>query len=523
MLARVPSLAVLALVASVSMAPPAPAQELVFASPVTDFELDPATFIPTILDGDFDEDGRTDVLLVEGVPLRRATALLGQAGGGFATGPVSSLNSTGDVALIADLDGDGHLDLLGNGIGFGLAMAVGLGAGDGSFGPGLGIPEAQPFTFVSLATAGDLDLDGDLDVVATRPYAQVLRNAGDGTFTSGGSLSGEATAFVQPRAIALADLADDGTPDLVVGMSDSLQRIHAGLPGGTLTVEPELLSLGTVPSGTPGWSFGSVVADVDGDGVLDLAQTHTGDFSLQMRPGLGDGSFGPEVTSPFLSPPSFNLNQAGRIRLGDWDGDGTTDAAVLVPGRLEVHLLRGLGGGAFEASAIVSAQSAVRHAVVLDVDQDGREDLMGTRQAFGLVTIPDAVVFRNATYTAAEPFVDLGDALPGTRGYPVQLAEGSLTFATPLTIRLENGLPGATPFLVVGLSALELPFKSGVLWPQVEFIQGTAPVDSQGKSEFPAIWLATAGGFDLWFQYWFADMGAPAGFAATSGVRASVP
>jgi hypothetical protein len=519
---RVTSLIAVALVATLSLAPSVPAQELVFASPVTEFALDPATFIPTILDGDFNEDGRPDVLLVETSGADRATPLLGLPGGGFATGPLSFLSSTGEVMLIADLNGNGHVDLLGTG-GFGIPMALAPGAGDGSFGAGISIPEAGSFTYVSLATAGDLDLDGDLDVVATRPYAQVLRNAGDGTFTSEGSLSGEATASVLPRSITLADLADDGTMDLVVGMSNSLQRVHAGLPGGTLTVDPEVLSLGTVPSGNSGWSFGSKVADVDGDGVLDLAQTHTGDFSLQVRRGLGDGSFGPEITSPFLSPPSFNLNQTGRLSLADWDGDGTTDAAVLVPGRSEVHFVRGLGGGAFAASVIVSTHSPVRSAVALDVDEDGRDDLMGARQAAGLVTIPDAVLVRNATYTAGEPFDDLGDALPGTRGFPVQLAEGSLTFATPFTVRLQNGLPGATPFLVAGLAALELPFKGGVLWPQVDFIQGTAPVDSQGHSEFPAIWLTTVGGFDLWFQYWFADPGAPAGFAATSGVRASVP
>jgi hypothetical protein len=522
MIVRVPSKLALLLVASACLAPVAAAQELVFASPSTNYTLDPATFIPTILDGDFNEDGRPDVLLMETSGVNRATPLLGQPGGGFVTGPLSFLSVTGQPMLTADLNGNGHLDLLGIG-NFSVPMALAPGAGDGSFGVGISIPEALPFTFVSLAAVGDLDLDGDLDVVATRPYAQVLRNAGDGTFTSDGSLTGEATGFLLPRSITLADLAEDGTLDLVVGMSDSLQRVHAGLPGGALTADPEVLSLGTVPSGTPGWSFGSMVADVDGDDVLDLAQTHTGDFGIQVRLGLGDGSFGPEVTSTILSPPSFNLNQAGRLNLADWDGDGTTDVSVLVPGRSEVHFARGLGGGAFAASVIVSTDSPVRTAVALDVDKDGRDDLMGPRQVAGQVTVPDAVLIRNATYGAAEPFTDLGDALPGTRGFPVQLAEGSLTFATPFTVRLENGLPGATPFLVAGLAALELPFKGGVLWPQVDFIQGTAPVDAQGRSEFPAVWLTTVGGFDLWFQYWFADPGAPAGFAATSGVRATVP
>lgn len=514
---------VTALLVSASTGLPVLAQELVIASPATEFALDSATFIPLIFEGDFDEDGETDVILIEGAPLKQATVLLGQPSGGFAPGPVSSLSQTGVVMLTADLDGDGHLDLLGTGAGFGSEMALAPGVGDGSFSAGIQIPAALTWQYASLATAGDLDLDGDLDVVATRTYAQVLRNGGDGTFTSDGTLSGQADAFLLPRAITLADLANDGTMDLVVGMSNSLQRVHAGLPGGSLSVTPELVSVGTMPTGTEAWSYGHAVADLDGDGVLDLAQTHTGDLSVQVRPGLGDGTFGPVVTSPYLTPPSFSLNFAGDLRLADWDGDGIIDLAALVQQRSEVHFLRGLGGGAFEPSNIVSTLSPVRHAVVMDLDKDGRDDLLGTRQAFGLVTVPDAVLLRNATYAAAEPFVDLGDALQGTRGYPVMLAQGSLMFAEPFSIRLENGPVGAQPFLVVGIAALEVPLKGGVLWPQTDFVVPVAPVDAEGVSSLQAIWLESVGGYDVWFQYWFADAGAPSGFAATTGVRASVP
>lgn len=496
-------------------------QELVFAAPELAFTLPPTSFINTVESGDYDEDGQLDVVLLAAAPVKTASVLLGQVGGGFVPGPVSSLGLLSPVLLSADLDGDGHLDLLGAGTSSAPNwLMVSHGAGDGSFGLGVGLPAALPHQFALEAAVGDLDLDDDLDLVATKPYAQVLRNAGDGTFTSDGSLSGEATAFVIPLSMTLADLAADGTPDLVVGMSDAVQRVHHGLSGGALSVEPVLVPVGSTADFV---SRGSVLADVTGDGILDLTLAHMGELSLLVRPGLGDGNFGPTIASPFLTPGGF-LSQSGETRLGDFDGDGTTDAAVLVPQRNQVAFLRGLGGGAFQPSVTVSTLTQLREAVVMDVDQDGRTDLIGTRVADGvLVPGPDAVLLRNATYTEPEAFVDLGHGLAGTRGFPVLLAEGSLTFGTPFSMRLENGLPGALPWLVAGLSALELPFKGGVMWPQPDFVVPGLPFNVLGVSTFAAVWLESVGGFDVWIQFWFADAGAPKGFAATTGVRAEVP
>src|SRR5262249_40648841 len=70
------------------------------------------------------------------------------------------------------------------------------------------------------------------------------------------------------------------------------------------------------------------LADMSGDGLVDLVRIRSGEVSYW--PSLGYGRFGPMVTMD--KPPCFDLPDQfdrRRIRLADVDGSGTTDIIYL--------------------------------------------------------------------------------------------------------------------------------------------------------------------------------------------------
>jgi hypothetical protein len=494
------------------------AQELVFESPATLFS-EPDAFNQNALVGDLDGDGLQDVAAVEGGYEFEITALLALPGGGFSTGPTSPAGVTNIGYLLADFDGDGHLDLAGGGNTVPpQTVQLSLGVGDGSFAPTLDVPSGAP-DLAYTGAAADMNGDGDLDLVTTTPFVELLLGNGDGSFTSVQSLPDPGSFFNFAQALSLADLDADGFPDVVVGMSNGVQRVYEGTGGG-LVPTATVVDMGATGLFTGG---SHRVVDVDGDGFTDLLSSDAWDLVMRFRPGVGGGAFGPVVTSPWPLPGTAAPN-SGQFTWGDWDEDGVGDVAITVQDLDELLFLRGAGDGTFGEGLRLSTLSNVFFPVVIDADQDGRDDVVATRMGdTGLGLTTGLVTVRNATYGAGDPYVDLGGAVAGTRGFPVLVAEGPLTLGSPFSLRQLNGLPGALPFLVVGLSELGAPFKGGTLWPAADLITNSPVFGGLGESTLAGTWTEPLGGFDVWIQGWFADAGAVKGFASTTGVRASVP
>lgn len=65
----------------------------------------------------------------------------------------------------------------------------------------------------------------------------------------------------------------------------------------------------------------------------------------------------------------------------------------------------------------------------------------------------------NRTYGHDAPFTDLGEALAGGDGFPVQLAEGSLQAGAPFAFTLALAPPSGSAFHVVGTTRIDVPFK----------------------------------------------------------------
>lgn len=138
------------------------------------------------------DDGRLDFVVVhleDGDAIQsigRITALLNDGDGAFTGHPANSPEAPQTVA-IADLNGDGRLDLAVAGEG----LHVLLGSGGGSFGAPTEVLDAAARQ--AYVAVGDLNEDGRADLATsslTEQSVTILLGRGDGTFAAPASIPG---------------------------------------------------------------------------------------------------------------------------------------------------------------------------------------------------------------------------------------------------------------------------------------------------------------------------------------------
>lgn len=206
------------------------------------------------------------------------------------------------------------------------------------------------------ALAVDLDADGDLDLAVPGYFGaglHILINRGDGTFED---------PVIYPGAqfctgIVAADLDGDGVVDLATAGT----YVYRGRGDGTFE-DPAVYAGSAAASIDAG--------DVDGDGDMDLATAGASDQLLLLE-NRGGASF---LEAPL--PPS-TTSPPQPIRLADFDGDGRLDLLALDAGAATLSTLLGDGTGAFAATLTQEAPDvAAFGSVVADVDGDGLSDVV---------------------------------------------------------------------------------------------------------------------------------------------------
>jgi hypothetical protein len=297
-----------------------------------------------------------------------------RAGGAF--GPVQDELVPAPIQAAADLDGDGHVDLV-------VGATVFFGHGDGTFAPA--IVYGQDGNPLRIA---DVNGDGALDLVFVGAvYLNDLHASG--TFVRIDSPTTAGPGF------ALADFNRDGHLDLAIATPP-----YYFPPGGILPGSIDIaLGRGDGTFGAPTQvrakgSFRVEVADFDRDGIADLVI----DDAVML--GSGDGSFRPEV------PHTPAVPYGEHLAVGDFNRDGIVDLAIsdFYGSRLDVQL--GLGDGTF-APAVTYATGAWSETLLLaDVDGDGTLDAIVGRQAVGASTATASILLGNGDGTLA-PAVEL--------------------------------------------------------------------------------------------------------------------
>ena len=245
---------------------------------------------------DFDLDGDLDVYLYGG---GRADRLLRNNLDGTWTDVTPGTGEpefASREVVVGDFDRDGDLDLLAIDAKGDLVLRSNLRQGRFRTLP-LGVKG------VLAIAADDLNADGALDIVAlTKEGVVVLANRGDGTFVREEDAELARVPELLPRSILLADLDNDGFPDLVVSGEKGSAAFRRAGPS-AFRAWPIL------PAGVPAASR-MIALDVDHDGDLDLVLQAGGKTVVLQNDG-GNANGWLEVVLEGLPTGSGKVNRAG--------------------------------------------------------------------------------------------------------------------------------------------------------------------------------------------------------------------
>ncbi len=431
--------------------------------------------------------------------------LLGNGDGTFqpAVAYASGGYQTQAVAL-ADLNGDGKLDLVVTSCcGSGGVVGVLLGNGDGSFQP-VATYDSGGYYALTAAVA-DVNHDGHPDLVvanATSLSVGVLLGNGDGTFQAAVAYGSGGVDFTS--SVAVADVNGDGNPDLVAVNEDSTTQnssvaVLLGNFDGTFQT--------AVPYGSGGTGADSVaVADLNGDGILDLVVANCGSSACNSGSGVigvllgnGDGTF-QSVATYGSGASATNIS----VAVADVDADGKPDLICANDSGL-LGVLLGNGNGTFQTAVTYPAGVGSQSVAAADVNKDGKVDLLvaidiansagvllNTSTAAtttALSSLPDPSGFGQAV-TLTATVTPLGSGIPtGT----ITFADGSTTLGTSALNR--SGVATfSTAALAVGSHSVaaaydgDSNFDGSASSPVIQIVSLASTTVTVGSSSSPAVY-----------------------------------
>lgn len=291
---------------------------------------------------------------------------LGNGDGTFQA-PVNTTAGRLTAQQLADMNGDGILDLVATGT---TQTVISFGNGDGTF----AVPADGWWTgTANSAAVADFNGDGKLDVACTtflENTVNVLLGNGTSRLSPAGPVaSAERTSTASPAAVAItsADFNGDSRPDLaLLGTNNVVITLNHN---GQMLAPPTTNSIGSI---TPVAAIAA--ADFNGDGRTDVAfgsvSGSTATYGIML--GNGDGTLQPPILTT-LAGFSSNTNMVS----ADFNNDGAVDIAF------GGQVLLNNGSGVFQASPVYAGTVAA----VGDFNKDGIPDIVSGDQHVSKTTV----------------------------------------------------------------------------------------------------------------------------------------
>ncbi|MEE4303793.1 MAG: CRTAC1 family protein [Wenzhouxiangella sp.] len=365
--------------------------------------------------GDIDGDGDLDLLVMRGMHSPRLFLNNGQAqfSDGTTAAGLAGIGGLPNGALLADVTGDGALDLLLGGIARDRSnpdsytpMRLFVNDGHGNFSDATAHSNlASSLDSHSMAMA-DIDRDGDLDLFVTYWHHETAsatghlwRNLGPGQFEDISVAAGLGQWYSSENSLynftpTFTDLDGDGWPDLLISADFGHSRVFLNQGDGTFADATDRHVI------TDENGMGSTVGDFDNDGDFDWFVTSIWDDETSPY----YGTSGNRLYSNDGSGGFADITESAGVREGGWgwgacaadfDNDGWLD--IYMVNGYQTHAARFLGqparlfmndgDGSFTERAQarnVATSGQGRAVVCFDSDGDGHVDiLVQNSHAFG--------------------------------------------------------------------------------------------------------------------------------------------
>jgi len=315
---------------------------------------------------DANGDELLDILIVAGEAsetpseesLRRCTLLVQKKDGSFEDFSAEAglaINAFGMGVATGDSDNDGDLDVV---ITTGAGASFFLNDGTGRFQEMTATAGIVTSRWTTAAAFFDYDRDSWLDLVIVnyvdyisgsicedgagrRDYCgplafqgtvdRLYRNSGgdgrpgcfDDVTVSSGLINGTGKGL----GVVCSDLTGDGQPDIYVANDSEPNRLWVQQPDGSFQDEAVLRGCAVDAQNRPQASMGTVWADLNQDGLMDLFLTHLRGETNTLYRQVSAGVFVDQTSAAGLGPPSLNMTGFGTAA-ADIDLDGFADLLV---------------------------------------------------------------------------------------------------------------------------------------------------------------------------------------------------